>query len=115
MFNFEDMKKQNWVGTDKDYKDAKTIAGCDELVEQFAWELNVETQLALNLGFDDVVHDRAKEIQLAGQWGINDLDVSEPPPATKKRKAEVAVDADKTAAQILNIELLGRGKRIKKS
>jgi len=82
--NFEDIKKQNWVGTDKDYKDAKTIAGCDELVEQFAWELNVETQLALNFGYQEVVRNRDKQILLAGQWGINDLDV--PEPATKKRK-----------------------------
>jgi hypothetical protein len=62
-----------------------------------------------------VVRNRDKQLQLAGQWGINDLDVPVPAPATKKRKAEVAIDADKTAAQILNIELLGRGKRIKKS
>ena len=99
--NYENFKKQNWIGTaGTGYTDA---AECDELVEQYAWELNVETQLGINLGYTDVVSKRRKEISLAGQWGIDDLDA----PETKKRKVYSA-SADQIMAQKTLENELGR-------
>jgi hypothetical protein len=106
--NYENFEKQNLIGTaGTGYKDAENVAECDELVEQYAWELNVETQLGINLGYTDVVSKRRREISLAGQWGIDDLDA----PETKKRKTKkrkVTASADQIMARKILENELGR-------
>jgi hypothetical protein len=85
-FNYPAFTRQPWLGAKgKKYKDAKNIAECDELVEQYAWELDVQTQLGL--------HERVKGLKQlydlekrdAGKWGLNDLDLSTLPPRAPTR------------------------------
>ena len=105
--NYHGFRRQKFIGSKNVEYTAETMENKDKLVEQYAWELDVENQLALHLEVQQATARDQKLKAEAGKWGLIDLD---PPP---RPSAATRLSSDKSIVKsgLLDASSVVIGKR----